>query len=135
MPITISYDLQAHRPKDWNYIRSMLERFGWQRIGGTVFRYDGRVGKDANKLEEDWLNDVVPAMMFFRSYLIRHAIALKYFTLDTNSVARIDTSDHLAVLGTHPLDASALRLCSPTNSTSSEASLCAFVETAVGAIP
>jgi hypothetical protein len=58
MPITVSYDLAEASPADRNYIRSMFERFGWKRLGGSVLRYQLIDGQD----EEDWLNDVVPAL-------------------------------------------------------------------------
>jgi hypothetical protein len=32
MPITLSYDLKGAPPNQRNYIRSMFERFGWQRL-------------------------------------------------------------------------------------------------------
>jgi hypothetical protein len=65
MPITISYDLKTEDTNHRNYIRSMFERFGWKRLGGSVLRYE--VGENE---EEDWLNDVVPALMLFRSYVV-----------------------------------------------------------------
>jgi hypothetical protein len=49
MPITISYDLQTDDTNHRNYIRSMFERFGWKRLGGSVLRYE--VTDD----QEDWL--------------------------------------------------------------------------------
>ena len=93
MPITVSYDLADADNNDRNYIRSMFERFGWKRMGGSVFRYAKTEG------EEDWLNEVVPALMIFRSYIVAKSIDLNFFTLDTNSVAHIDWSDDEALLG------------------------------------
>src|SRR5438105_4303368 len=89
MPVTLSYDLTDATTNQRNYVRSMFERFGWKRLGGSVLRYDGRKLK-GHGLVEDWLNDVVPAIMFFRSYVMMHAIDLKRFTLDTMSVARLE---------------------------------------------
>lgn len=100
MPITVSYDLQNATPAQRNYVRSMFERFGFRRLGGSVFRY-AKI-RDA---EEDWLNDVAPALMFFRSYVLHHAITIRYFTLDTHAVARIDHSDAERPLGHQPLAA------------------------------
>ena len=117
MPITISYDLTAAAPHHRNYVRSMLERFAWERLGGSVFRYTGRVKN--KKREEDWLNDVVPALMFFRSYIIKHEIQLKFFTLDTSSIARIDFSDAGATLGNQPLAGEDLLFKTPSNIQSS----------------
>src|SRR4051812_44515154 len=72
MPITISYDLAAAESNDRNYIRSMFERFSWKRLGGSVFRYNW---VDDNG-QEDWLNDVVPALMMFRSYCLAKNIKI-----------------------------------------------------------
>ncbi len=63
MPITLSYDLQNATPNQRNYVRSMFERYGWKRLGGSVFRYGGRSINHVT--HEDWLNDVAPALMFF----------------------------------------------------------------------
>src|SRR5207302_265113 len=59
MPVTISYDFKNSKPNDRTYIRSMLERFGWQRLGGSVFRYPHSAASDT-AVGEDWLNAVVP---------------------------------------------------------------------------
>ncbi|MEZ5785917.1 MAG: hypothetical protein R3D62_05425 [Xanthobacteraceae bacterium] len=70
MPITISYDITDADNAERNYIRSMFERFGWSRLGGSVFRYQVIEGQS----EEDWLNDVIPALMLFRSYVIANSV-------------------------------------------------------------
>jgi hypothetical protein len=36
MPITISYDLKQATPNDHNRIRSALETFGWEGLGGST---------------------------------------------------------------------------------------------------
>src|SRR5271169_74987 len=96
MPVTLSYDLQTDDNNHRNYVRSSLERFGWTRLGGSVFRYEGR------RREEDWLNDVIPSLMFLRSYILNHGISLRYLTLDAASVVRIDFSDPDLPLGNGP---------------------------------
>jgi hypothetical protein len=53
MPVTVSYDLTHATVSERNYVRSMFERFGWKRLGGSVFRYGGR--KIAGVVQEDWL--------------------------------------------------------------------------------
>src|SRR5277367_2928321 len=73
MPVTLSYDVTNLDNNERNYIRSMLERFHWQRLGGSVFRYDGVEQADGSVLE-DWLNHVAPALMFLRSYALQHGI-------------------------------------------------------------
>jgi hypothetical protein len=64
MPITLSYDLQDATPNQRNYVRNALERFGWKRLGGSVFRYDGLRVARGRPLEEDWLNEVIPSLIF-----------------------------------------------------------------------
>jgi hypothetical protein len=116
MAITISYDLTGAAPAERNYIRSMFERFGWERLGGSVLRYQLIEGQN----EEDWLNDVVPALMLFRSYILAKNITLNFFTLDTNSVSRLDHTDSEALLGYAPQDGDNIYLYAPTNTQSSE---------------
>jgi hypothetical protein len=120
MPITVSYDLRTDDNNHRNYVRSMFERFGWKRLGGSVFRYE--------KLDdqEDWLNEVVPALMIFRSYVLAKGISLQFFTLDTSSVTRIDWSDNDKLLGNTPDED--LTLHPPTNNQSSETRLRRAVE-------
>jgi hypothetical protein len=116
MSITISYDVTGATPAERNYIRSMFERFCWTRLGGSVFRYDW---KD-NTGQEDWLNDVVPALMVFRAYCLAKKITVTFFTLDSNSVTRLDTSDPGAIVGTPIESGEDKRFCEPTNNQSSE---------------
>jgi hypothetical protein len=102
MPVTVSYDLSAVQDaNDRNYIRSMFERFNWRRMGGSVFRYDG-VDQPGGGKYEDWLNHVVPALMFMRSFLINKNIQLRFFTIDAASVSFLDHSDPAVLLGTAP---------------------------------
>jgi hypothetical protein len=135
MPVTISYDLgNVLNGNDRTYIRSMLERFSWRRLGGSVFRYEGI--RDANgDLQEDWLNHVAPALMFFRSYLLARNITLTRFTLDTSSVAHIDQSDQALPLGFPPQTAADLNLVQPTNPQSAEQALRAFITASTNAMP
>jgi hypothetical protein len=116
MPITVSYDLTQASPAERNYIRSMFERFCWTRLGGSVFRYDW---KDKTG-QEDWLNDVVPALMIFRAYTLAKNIKVTFFTLDTMSVTRLDTSDSQSVVGTEIESGANKNFCEPTNQQSSE---------------
>ena len=114
MPITVSYDLINASANDHSYIRSMFERFGWKRRGGSVLRYEQQKG------EEDWLNHVAPALMIFRAYVLAKGIQIKFFTLDANSVAYVDWSDSDNTLGNTPADGADLDLSQPTNNQSSE---------------
>lgn len=113
MPITVSYDLSNLKDQnDRTYLRSMFERFGFQRLGGSVFRYpcQGQTGM------EDWLNHVVPALMFFRSYALARGIQIKVLTIDAHSVSFLDQSDPAAVAGHPPVSADHVNWALPTNS-------------------
>jgi hypothetical protein len=127
MPVTLSYDLQTNDNNHRNYVRSSLERFGWKRLGGSVFRYEGR------RREEDWLNDVIPSLMFLRSYILNHGISLRYLTLDAASVVRIDFSDPNLLLGNAPQRGTGMRFRQPTNPQSAVRTLRRFVDAATNA--
>jgi hypothetical protein len=109
----------------------MFERFNWTRLGGSVFRYDG-IDTEFGK-EEDWLNDVVPALMFFRSYVLKHKVEVRSFTLDSMSVARVDHTDSDKLYGWMPQEGKDLILSTPTNPQSAEKKLRSFVRSAVDA--
>lgn len=133
MPVTVSYDLGNIDNNDRNYIRSMFERFNWRRLGGSVFRYDGVVQADGSKYE-DWLNHVVPSLMFFRSFVLARGIQVRFFTLDTTgSVAAIDQTDPAMLFGALPRAGNALPLVQPTNVQSAEGTIRAFVDAATAA--
>jgi hypothetical protein len=85
-------------------------------LGGSVFRYAVIEGQT----EEDWLNDVAPALMLFRSYVLAKNIKIRFFTLDTNSVTHIDHTDPGAELGYAPATGKDTYLYDPTNVQSSE---------------
>src|SRR5579871_6890456 len=121
MPVTLSYDLHDATPNQRNYARSMFERYGWRRLGGSVFRYSGRRIKGVD--QEDWLNDVAPALMFFRAYALQHNIDIRSFTLDSTSVSRVEKG-----FGRLPLKGSDLKLKEPTNHQSSVKALRDFVD-------
>jgi hypothetical protein len=72
----------------------MFERFGWERIGGTAYRYPRL---DAGgELVEDWLNHVVPAIMMFRSYLWNYPeVELKRFSIHTNCSVGVNSTNYI----------------------------------------
>lgn len=127
MPVTISYDLKTDDTNQRSYLRSMFERFGWKRLGGSVFRYP-EAGQD-----EDWMNSVIPALMFFRSYILKNNIEIKFFTLDANSISMLDKSDPDLTLGISPQKGQGLTLAEPTNQQSSIKTLRDFVDAAISA--
>ncbi len=132
MSVTVTYDFRCAKPNQLTTIRSMFERFHWKRLGGSVFRYDG-TGEPQERME-DWLNHVVPALMFFRSYVMAHEMELTRFTLDSHSVVVIDHSDSTLTFGSVPLDGSNLILKVPSNSQVSEQALRVFVDSATASI-
>lgn len=132
MPVTVTYDLANATTNQRTYFRSMLERFHWHRIGGSVFRYDGEPQVDGTR-EEDWLNHVVPALMFLRAYALNNGITLRFFTLDASSVAFVDHSDPDVLLGRQPQTGPDLPLTQPTNAQSSEQTIRNFVDAATNA--
>lgn len=58
MPITVTFDIKGGPPTDHHRLLTMFERLGWERFGGTVYRYP-RTDTDA-KVPEDWMNEVIP---------------------------------------------------------------------------
>ena len=135
MPVTITYDLsQVRDNNDRTYIRSALERFGWRRLGGSVFRYDGLPDADGNRTE-DWLNHVVPSLMFFRAFILHRNLNLTTFTVDAHAVAMIDVSDPAAPFGAPPQVGAAIPMAVPTNAQSMEQALRDFVDGCTLAAP
>ena len=132
MPITVSYDVADLGPDKRNYIRSMLERFYWKRLGGSVFRYEG-IPQDDGTCYEDWLNHVAPSLMFLRSYLLQHDITLRFFTVDASSTSFLDHSDPSALLGPNPQRGDDINLAEPTNSQSSVKTIKKFIDTGIQA--
>jgi len=122
MPVTISYDLANLDNNQRNYIRSAFERFGFVRLGGSVFRYE------LNGPGDDWLNCVAPAIMFFRSYVLKNGIQVSRFTVDCHGASFVDSSDLAAPVGLIPQAGPTLPLVAPTNVQSSEAAIRAWVD-------
>jgi len=87
MPITITYDIDdatVQDPNDRTRITACFQRFGWEHIGGSAWRYPAL---GTANISEDWFNHVVPALMYFRS-LVEHAgINVYNFTIDAHSEA------------------------------------------------
>ena len=85
MPVVFTFDFTGVTAGEQHHmrVRSMLERFGWENLGGTSYRYP-KLGTQDHPTE-DWLNHVVPALMFFRAYVLHAQITVSRFTLDTHS--------------------------------------------------
>ena len=108
MPITATYDVTDLEANDRTRIRSAFERFGWEHIGGSTFRYPAFTHADDF---EDWLNCVVPALQFFRSFVLAKGVTLSAFTLDTHSSSCFKSD----VAGNPAMDGAQLQLVEPTN--------------------
>jgi hypothetical protein len=99
-----------------------------------VFRYDGIVDTAGDRTE-DWLNHVVPALMFFRSFILSRNLNLSTFTVDAHSVAMLDLSDPAAPVGAAPIGGAAIPMAVPTNAQSTEQALRDFVDGCTRATP
>lgn len=130
MSVTITYDFSGADKNDQTYVRSMLERFHFQRLGGSVFRYHG-VPDKTGEFYEDWLNHVGPALMFFRSYVLGKNMNLKFFTIDTSSTSQVDNSDPEDRYGEIPKTSDAIDLATPTNPQSSVETIRTFLDSSV----
>ena len=81
MPVVITFDIAGATSTHHNQIQSLFERFGWENVGGTSYRYPPLGLPEPT---EDWFNCVVPALMLFRAYSLKHS-AIKKFSLDVQS--------------------------------------------------
>lgn len=87
MPIVITFDVEGANTTERNRIQSFFQRFGWQSLGGSSFRYPKLGSKN---VVEDWFNHVVPALMLFRSYILTSGRDLTKFTIDCNTSTGFD---------------------------------------------
>jgi hypothetical protein len=83
MPVLFTFDIRGAPPPERRRVQSFLERFGWENIGGSSYRYPRRGTRD--QPVEDWLNHVVPALMLFRCYILSSGRQLPRFTIDVQS--------------------------------------------------
>lgn len=87
MPITFTFDIDDGSVQDQNdrtRIIAAFKRFGWEHIGGSAWRYPALGTQNTS---EDWLNHVIPALMYFRC-IVEHANLNVYnFTIDAHSEA------------------------------------------------
>jgi hypothetical protein len=133
MPIIFSYDLENAQTTDHNRMQSMFERFGWERIGGSCYRYPTlpkakkNAGTSTSKASEDWLNQVVPALMCFRAYVLYRSLKLTKHSLD----AQTSTGSH----GAQPQSGAELRLDKLGNKTFGAKLLRDWVDTATRGFP
>jgi hypothetical protein len=104
MPVLLTYDLEGAEPAEFNRLQSMFERLGWEKLGGSSYRYP-RLGTTDQPVE-DWLNHVVPALMLFRAFAIKSPSELRQFTLDVQSSSGYQKSTKF---GSAPLSGSDMK--------------------------
>ncbi len=109
MPVVLTFDLRDATPLQRNRIQSFFERFGWQNLGGSSYRYP-RLGSE--QPVEDWFNHVIPALMLFRAFVCTSGCALSKYTLDVQSSSGFDPASEF---GHAPADAGQLVWYEPTN--------------------
>jgi hypothetical protein len=83
MPVVFTFDIEGASPIERNRIQSFFERFGWENIGGSSYRYP-RLGTRDQPVE-DWFNHVIPALMLFRTYILSSGRRLRRHTLDVQT--------------------------------------------------
>lgn len=82
MSVIVAYDFQAAPgPQHYNRVRDVFEKLNWEHVGGSTYRYP----KTVPAAGEDWLNEVIPALMFFRSYVARHNLTLSKWVISAQS--------------------------------------------------
>lgn len=135
MPIIFSYDLDEAPPADHNRLQSIFERFGWERIGGSCYRYpplprivNGKLKAAAGApVREDWLNSVVPAIMCFRAYILRRKLRLTKHSIDIQT----SSGSH----GAQPGLPSKIKLRQPNQKAFGEKNLRGWLASVTNAIP
>lgn len=89
MPIVVTFDLVDADTNQRNRVQEIFEKFGWQGLGGTAYRYPPLAAPIA---PEDWLNHVIPALMLFRRYLLSsNRVQLTGLTIDAHSSTGFDS--------------------------------------------
>jgi len=122
MPVVITFDIEGAPSGERNRIQSFFERFGWENLGGSSYRYP-RLGTDDQPVE-DWFNHVIPALMLFRSYIISSGRSLTKCTLDAHSSTGFSPNAHY---GNPPLPGSSVPLYEPTNKSFGKANLVSWL--------
>lgn len=102
MPIIVTFDIDRPTPLELNRLRSAFQRFGWEHLGNTAYRYPKLHEHDA---VEDWFNHVVPALMLLRAFAVRLLAtgrSLSKFSIDVQSSTGFDP---VTGVGTPPVAA------------------------------
>lgn len=87
MPITVTFDIDDNSVRDSNdrsRIYTCFARLGWEHVGGSAWRYPA-LGTE--NVSEDWMNHVIPALMYLRSIACHANLDVYKFTIDAHSEA------------------------------------------------
>jgi hypothetical protein len=113
MPIVVTFDVERPTSLELNRIRGAFERFGWEHLGNTAYRYPKL---HETNVVEDWFNCVVPALMMLRAFA-RHAVesdrSISKFSIDVQSSTGYNP---LTEVGTLPLSGDETPLSLPSSS-------------------
>ncbi len=126
MPIMFSYNLTGQEPVDNNHIQSMLERLGWESVGGSSYRYPPLAARSG---PEDWFNNVVPALMLFRAYVLKRNLVVPKFSLDVTTSTGLSDAPAGAAPAARPL------LSPPGNGSFGEQKLKDWLDAVTSAVP
>lgn len=85
MPVVVTFDVdtESTNSNDRNRVLLAFQRFGWEHIGGSAYRYP-KLAAGAHP-SEDWFNHVIPALMFFRAVVEKHGVVVSRFTIEAHS--------------------------------------------------
>ena len=98
MPIIVTFDIKKIDKNGHPRLKSMFKRFGWQAIGGSVFKYPS---SEKSNEPEDWLNHVVPALMLLRTFVIAKELSLDSFCLSASSFTEVQRTPRRGRLPTN----------------------------------
>jgi hypothetical protein len=107
MPIMFSYNLVSATTDQQNRVQSLFQRFGWENVGGSCYRYPPLRQRPA---VEDWLNHVVPALMLFRAFVLKQDLQVNKYSLDAHS-----STGHSESVANRIADVSEIQFSQPSN--------------------
>jgi hypothetical protein len=107
MPILFTFTFHKPDTNDYGRIQSFFEQFGWESVGSASYRYPPLGAKESS---EDWFNKIIPALMLFRTHVLKKQkgkrTKLVAFTIDVQSSTGFNHSTASGV----PLDGSSMGL-------------------------
>lgn len=127
MPIMFSYNLVSASTDQQNRVQSLFERFGWENVGGSCYRYPPLRRRPA---AEDWLNHVIPALMLFRAFVLKQNLQVNRYSLDAHS-----STGHTAAVPNPIVGAGHIDLVRPNNQQFGARNLIEWLEGTTGSVP